>query len=119
MATPRVPVVEREARTAAPAAKVWGRRRFTGQRRRIVGKAYHFTEVMHQAGDEGVIGSGMVIGREGLTVRGQNAIISQYTTANVKYVHERAAAAPMLSGMGGRNAIGLSPPPPSRTRTEV
>ncbi len=116
MATMRVHLAERDARAAALAARAGDRRRSTDQRRGIVDKAYHFIEVMHQASTEGVIGMGMVIGRKGLTDEGQNAITSQYTTVNAKYVHEKAAVAPMLSDMGGRNAIGLLQPSPPRAR---
>ncbi len=69
-AAPRVPEMLWYARTAAPAAKVWGWRCFTDLRRGIVDKIYHVVEMMHQGNNEGVTGSGTVIGREGLAVGG-------------------------------------------------
>ncbi len=106
-AAPRVPEMLWYARTAAPAAKVWGWRCFTDLRRGIVDKIYHVVEMMHQGNNEGVTGSGTVIGREGLAVGGESAIMSPYTTADAEYVHREAAAAQLPRYTGVKDGIYL------------
>ncbi len=102
-ATPLVPEVAGRARTAAPATRAWWWWLVSDLRRGIVGKTYHFVEVMHQVSVKGGIGSGTVTGREGPAVGRQSAIMFPYTPVDAEYVHERAAAARPPRRTGKRN----------------